>query len=166
MDIFFLGFNHFIPSLQTLIQNNTVEEEEFNLFLFTLLVLGILFTIICVFIGIIIALIALFVISVLITLGTLSISILVGIYKKSVGSGFKVFVLIFSSIIFSLIGLLSFWVFNKIVHWWTQSQAIIIGVGIGLLSGLCTGLVLTYVIRKLVLFLKLKLERNKSKIKV
>lgn len=153
---------NFIKSLFFIVQANTYEDEEYNLFLLTLLCLGFVFVGICMLIGIIIALFFLLILFGLITLGTLSISVMVGIHKQSFTRGFKFFVLVFSSILFSILGLFSFWVLNRTVYWWSEFQAIVIGGVIGLVSGLCTGFVLLYVIRKLLAVLKLKLEQRKS----
>ena len=141
-------------------QNTAPIEEEFNLFLFAILILGIIFICISVLIALLIAILCLFAIFGFILVGAISTSILVGINKKSFTSGFKTFVTVFSTFAFGIIGIGSFWFLNKLLHWWSETKAITIGLSLGLISGLVTGLILAFVIKKLPTFLKAKLERK------
>ncbi|MEM0543080.1 hypothetical protein WFZ85_10660 [Flavobacterium sp. j3] len=141
-------------------QNTAPIEEEFNLFLFAILILGIIFICISVLIALLIAILCLFAIFGFILVGAISTSILVGINKKSFTSGFKTFVTVFSTFAFGIIGIGSFWFLNKLLHWWSETKAITIGLSLGLISGLVTGLILAFVIKKLSTLLKAKLERK------
>ena len=147
-------------SLYISLQNTAPIEEEFNLFLFAILILGIIFICISVLIALLIAILCLFAIFGFILVGAISTSILVGINKKSFTSGFKTFVTVFSTFAFGIIGIGSFWFLNKLLHWWSETKAITIGLSLGLISGLVTGLILAFVIKKLPTFLKAKLERK------
>ena len=147
-------------SLYIFLQNTAPIDEEFNLFLFAILILGIIFICISILIALIIAILCLFAIFGFILVGALSTSVIVGINKKSFTSGFKAFVTVFSTFAFGLIGIGSFWILNKLLHWWSETKAIIIGLSIGLLSGLIAGFLLAYLINKLSTFLKSKLERK------
>ncbi|HEX8575412.1 MAG TPA: hypothetical protein VF677_03880 [Flavobacterium sp.] len=153
-----------INTIQLFQQNyNSVEDEEFNLFLFSLLILGLIGIFICVSIGIIITLLLLLVVFGLITVGALSGSILVGLNKKSFTAGFKTFVIIFSTASSAIIGGLSFWLLNKLLHWWTPEIAICTGIVSGLLGGFALGFFAAFIIQKVTTFLKAKLVR-KSKL--
>lgn len=147
-------------SLYISLQNTAPIEEEFNLFLFAILILGIIFICISVLIALLITILCLFAIFGFILVGAISTSILVGINKKSFTSGFKTFVTVFSTFAFGIIGIGSFWFLNKLLHWWSETKAITIGLSLGLISGLVTGLILAFVIKKLSTFLKAKLERK------
>jgi Flp pilus assembly protein protease CpaA len=143
-----------------LMQTATRDDEEFNLFLFAILVLGIIFICISVLIAVLIALLSLLIIFGFIAVGALSTSVLVGINKKSFTAGFRTFTIIFSTFSFGVIGTGAFWFFNRIVHWWSQSEAIIIGLSVGLASGFIAGISVAFLIKKLSTLLKNKLEKK------
>lgn len=147
-------------SLYSSLQNTTPIDEEFNLFLFVILILGIIFICLSVLIALLLAIVCLFAIFGFILAGALSTSVLVGIHKKSLTSGFKTFVIDFSTFAFGIMGVGSFWFLNKMIKWWSETQAITIGLSIGLSSGLITGLLLAFLIKKMAAFLKAKLERK------
>jgi hypothetical protein len=149
-------------SLNIYLQNAAPIDEEFNLFLFAILILGIIFIFISVLIALLIALLCLFAIFGFILVGALSTSVIVGIHKRSITSGFKTFVTVFTTFTFGIIGIGSFWFLNKLLHWWSETKAITIGLSTGLLSGLITGFLLAFLIKKVSTFLKAKLERKSS----
>jgi len=148
----------FIPLL---LQTNNVEDEEFNLFLFSMLISGLIFICISLVIAILVVIILLLIVFGFITIGALSASVLVGLNKKSITTGFRTFVIFFSTFAMAVIGALSFWILNRIVHWWSQMKSIILGSSIGLISGLIIGIVAAYIIKKLSTFLKNKLDRKR-----
>ncbi len=147
-------------SLNIFLQNTAPIDEEFNLFLFAILILGIIFICISLLIALIIAILCLFAIFGFILVGALSTSVILGINKKSFTTGFKTFVTVFSTFAFGIIGIGSFWFLNKLLHWWSETKAITIGLTIGLISGLITGLTMAFIIKKLSTYLKSKLERK------
>lgn len=149
-----------IYSLYFSLQNTAPIDEEFNLFLFAILILGIIFICISVLITLLIAILCLFAIFGFILVGALSTSVIVGINKKSFTTGFKTFVTVFATFAFGIIGIGSFWFLNKLLHWWSETKTIIIGLSFGLISGLITGLTMAFIIKKLSTFLKAKLERK------
>ena len=144
-----------------LLQANNVEDEEFNMFLFSMLILGLIFICISLVITILAVIISLLTIFGLITIGALSVSVLVGLNKKSITTGFRTFVVFFSTFAMVILGALSFWILNRIVHWWSQMKSIILGSGIGLVSGLIIGIVIAFIIKKFSAFLKHKLDSKK-----
>lgn len=152
----------FSIALQTLPDQNYVEDEEFNLFLFAILIVGVIAVLLCLLIGIILTILALLAIFGLIAMGALSASLLVGIAKRSVTKGFKVFVMVFSTFASATIGSLTFWFLNTVFEWWTDVKAITIGLIIGLLSGFLTGFAIAFVIQKLAPILKRKVEKIRN----
>lgn len=152
---------YLLEFLPILLQANNVEDEEFNMFLFSMLILGLVFICISLVIAIFAVTISLLTIFGLITIGALSVSVLVGLNKKSITTGFRTFVVFFSTFAMVILGALSFWILNRIVHWWSQMKSIILGSGIGLVSGLIIGIVIAFIIEKLSAFLKHKLDSKK-----
>ncbi len=144
----------------TLTLNPENRDEEFNLFLFSLLILGLIFICLCVLVGIVITLLSLLLVFGLIAMGALSASALIGISTKSVTSGFRAFVIIFATLATTLAGGLSFWIMNKIVHWWSPSTAIVSGLAIGFVGGLLMGIVVASLIKKLSAYLKNRLGNS------
>lgn len=134
------------------LQNQIAEDEEFNIFLFGILLLGLIFIGIC----ILIVILSLLIIFGFIALGALSTSVLVSIHKKSITAGFRSFVLLFSTIATTVLGTITFWFLNKMVHWWSQSTALLVGALIGFVSGLIIGLLAAYLIKIGAAFLKSK----------
>ncbi|MFC7772386.1 hypothetical protein ACFQY1_00790 [Flavobacterium sp. GCM10027622] len=149
---------HFLNSL---LQNDIPIDEEFNLFLFAMLLLGIAFICICVIAAIVVTVLVLVLLFCGITLGAISTSVLVGIHQKSVTAGFRTFMMVFSTFSFAVIGMVAFWLLNQITHWWSTTKAIIVGLTTGLIGGLIIGIVLAIVIQKVATLLKNKLlEKN------
>lgn len=119
-----------------------------------------IFILICVGIGIVLAILLLLLIFGLIGAGILSVSVLVGLNKKSFSKGFKTLLISSSTIGGFLLGTSGFWLLNKITHWWTFPNSLLIGSVSGLLSGFLFGVFLFYVLQKLTTFLLLKLNKN------
>jgi hypothetical protein len=122
------------------------------------LLIGVGAVIVFVTLGIVLTVIGLLLLFGLISIGILSASIIVGLNKKSFAKGFKTF-LVSSSIIGALIICsFSFYVLNKVVHWWTTGTAASIGLIVGLISGITFGLTAFYVIQRLTTYLKAQLK--------
>jgi hypothetical protein len=97
----------------------------------------------------------------LVTLGVLSTSVIFGMYKKSVAQGFKALMVITSACGGLVLGAAGFWLLNLIAHGlWKASNVILLGAGVGLLSGAAFGLIAFYVLQWLLAFLKEKLSIN------
>ncbi|RZJ66174.1 MAG: hypothetical protein EOO50_10945 [Flavobacterium sp.] len=143
----------------TFLQAN-IEDEEFNLFLFTLLILGIIFVLLCLLVAIVAVILAAAILFGLIAMGALSASLLVGLNRKSFTSGFKTFVIVFSTLASGAIGAISFWILNKFVMLGNETTAIASGSIIGLLTGLLAGTLISFVIQKFTTYLKSKLPEK------
>ena len=143
---------------QTQIQSGDYQEEDFTPGLFLFGLLAIVFMFICVGVGIVLAVIGLLILFGFVMLGILSTSIFVGLYNKSLAQGFKTFLVSVTAVGGLLVGAIGFGLFNKIVHWFTTPTSICIGSFAGLLTGFLLGLVLFYVLQKLIAFLKDKLK--------
>ena len=148
--------------------NNTETFDESNDFspglgLFALFALG--FILICVGAGVVFTILFLLVVFGLVSFGALSTSIIVGLHKKSFLKGFKTFIILTSICCGSLIGGISFWVLNKMAHWWTTQTAILSGATFGILSGLAVGLLAFYVLQRLTTYFKQKLTIDENGIR-
>jgi hypothetical protein len=141
-----------------LLQASGAEDEEFNLFLLTLLILGMVFMVVSVVIAVALAVISLLVIFGFVAIGALSASVIVGINKKSFTTGFRTFVIIFSTLSMGLLGTGALWLLNRIFYWFTQSIALITGLCLGLISGFAAGLLIAFLIKKISTALKLRIE--------
>ncbi|MFK7001014.1 hypothetical protein V3470_07595 [Flavobacterium oreochromis] len=155
-------FIRLFTSSYELIQNpnNDQYDEEFNLFLFAILAIGIVVSIFIIIIGIVLVLLILFAISALITMGALSTSLIIGLNKKSFTKGFKTFAMLICTLFSTVFGTLGFYIFNRIVHWYSNSTAIISGLVTGLVSGILFGLLATFTIQKISNYLKNKLKTS------
>jgi hypothetical protein len=142
------------------LQTQNGYDEEFNMFLFTILILGMIFICVSIIIAVITAIICLLIIFGLIAAGALSASVLIGINKKSFTSGFRIFAILFSTFSLGVFGVLCFYILNRIFEWWTTSTAIILGLCCGLISGFVTGILIAYIIKRVSTFLKNKLDRK------
>jgi hypothetical protein len=121
------------------------------LFLFGIVLLG-------VGAGIILTVLGLFILFGFVSFGILSTSLIVGLHKKSFEKGFKVFIVLSSTFVGLLLGLVSFWLQNKIQHWWTTPFALVSGAICGLLGGLVFGVLTFYVFKRLSSYFKIKLK--------
>ncbi len=150
------------PSKDTLLQNHPSGFEEhtdddFSPALFLIVVAGIGFILLSVGAGIALTVIALLILFGLIGAGIVSTSVIIGLYTKSFEKGFKAFMVSAITICGIFSGTIGFWLFNKIVHWFSTSTSLIIGSVIGLISGLLLGFTVFYVMQKLTSFFKNKL---------
>ncbi|HVA99540.1 MAG TPA: hypothetical protein VNG53_11655 [Bacteroidia bacterium] len=143
------------------------ESGDFSPGLFFFAMIGLVFLLTCVGTGIVLTVLGLLILFGLVSFGILSTSIIVGLNKKSFAKGFKTFIVLISTIGGLLFCVAVFWLYNKIVHWWTLQTTIIIGSTFGLLAGLAFGLLAFYVLQRLTTYFKQKLnlttEENRSK---
>jgi hypothetical protein len=122
-------------------QNEIKPDEGMDIFLLTIATLFI-----CVMIGaaIIGAMVATFIILVLFAfagLGILSTSFAIGLYNRSIGSGFKAFLVIVFGLCCSLLGLGSLLLFNELIPLPSSRTSLsIIGITSGAFGGIIMGL--------------------------
>lgn len=147
--------------LPFLLQNVPPDDDEFNLFLFAILILGLIVIIICVVIGLLLALLALLVVFVFITAGALSASVLVGLHKKSLTAGFRIFVIVFTTLASTVIGSIFTAAFNEFLLLWTTFEALLYGAIFGFAGGLASGSLIALAIRKTSAYFKDKLEKRR-----
>jgi hypothetical protein len=148
-----------IDTLTTINHSAEIDEsDDFAPGLLFIALIGIAFILVCVGCGIALTVIALLIIAIFISLGILSTSIIVGLNKKSFTTGFKTFIVLTSSIGGILLGGISFWGFNQLVHWWTVKTAVLLGVICGFFGGLVFGILAFYILQRLTNYLKRKLN--------
>ncbi len=145
-------------SIQDKNSNPTTYDDSFytaglatmTLFFFSALLLLTL-------LGTLLASIGLFLILGLGLTGIISASLIYGLYKKSLEKAFKTFLILG----FGFTGMLScallFPLINKILHWTAGYNALLIGIGTGLLSGFITGWIFFHVLKT---FTKRFVSRN------
>ncbi len=148
---------HSLNDAQTEEYEDDVESGyDPGLGLFALFGIGFIF--ICVGAGVVLTIIGLLIIFGLIGAGILSASVLVALYKKSIAKGFKLFLISTTTFCGLFIGAIGFYLFNKIVHWFTTQTALIIGTISGLLTGALLGFLTFFVFKNLTALLKSKLH--------
>jgi hypothetical protein len=111
--------------------------------------IGIGFILLCIGVGIALTVFALLIIFGLISFGILSASVMVGLNKKSFETGFKTFLVSASAVGGLILCGFSFWLLNKILHWWTAETAIATGAILGFLTGLAFGFIAFYILKRL-----------------
>ncbi len=132
------------------------DEDSYSPLLFFIFIATIVFIIVGVLTIVFIGLLILG----LLAAGILSVSILVGYHQRSIEKGFKVFLISTTSAMGLIFGISLIWIFNKVVHWWTLQTALLIGSVSGLLGGVFIGFINSFIIGKLILFIK---NRNNKK---
>lgn len=115
---------------------------------------ALLFLLLCIGAAIVLAVLSMLVIFGLISAGILSAAVMSGIYKRSFAAGFKTFVYASGCIFGTLAGIGFFLLLHKISHWWTLTEAIVIGSLIGLAGGFLMSILVFYIVRKLSSFFK------------
>lgn len=138
------------------------EEESFNLFLFSLLILALLFVALCCLMVLIVALCLIFLVGVCITTGLLSVSIWVGLQQKSATQGFRFFVIAMSTTLFGVMGMAGFYLLNRMTHWVDAYQAVVIGLSLGLIGGLTSGYLVSKALSKMIDFVKKWMRQRKQ----
>ena len=103
-------------------------------------------------------LIGFFILLGLVTAGVVSASVITGLYKKSFAKGFKVFLVL--SCAFG--GAFTFAVLSGltgvVLNWHDLSTAVLLGTGFGLLSGILFGFLAFYVLQRIVIYFKARLN--------
>lgn len=113
------------------------DEEEFNLFLFSMLVIFFCVMIGAAIIGAMLAALFLSFVFSLMALGVLSTSIAIGLYKKSFSTGFKSFIMIIFGISCSAIGGIGLLLVNHFFDLHVSSAtSVLIGISSGSVGGL------------------------------
>ena len=79
-----------------------VPDDEFNLFLLSLLAIGFVIAALCIIIGVILVFLILLGITGFISMGILSVSVLAGLHERSVTKGFRTFAILASTIFSTL----------------------------------------------------------------
>lgn len=133
-------------------------DDDFVIALLLFACLAGVFILACIGAGMILTLFVLFVLFGLTTAGMLSVAVLVGIHKRSFTSGFKTLLVTATTIGGLVLGIVVFWIMNRISHWWPLMTTLTAGAISGLLGGLLLGLLAFYTIKKLTTFFKDKLE--------
>ena len=142
--------------------NTSPEDAEFNLFLFTFVSLGILGLISAVTLGAIIAIAFLVLMFLSVTLGLLSVATVAGFYKRSVTTGFRVFIKLLLGFGCAVAACVGFIVLDALLDFPLSRKESAI---IGLVSGALGGLLFDWMLLKIVpsLFRQL-LQRAKESI--
>ena len=115
---------------------SSVEDEEFNLFLFTLAFVFISAVVGAAIIGALAAAFLLFFIFSLISLGAISTSIGIGLYKRSYEAGFKTFLIIIFATSCGIVGGTGLFLFNTMLSMpVTTFVAVLMGISGGIVGG-------------------------------
>jgi hypothetical protein len=151
-----LSENHSVVADNSYSNDVVDEDPSFSLFLL-IIILGFISTLIG--IGVALTVLALLILFALISFGVVSVSIMIGLAKKSVQKGFESMVLIGSSLFGLGLGMITFTLANKLLHWVEFYMAIGVGALIGLIGGFLLGIVSISIIQRLAGLLKQKLEQ-------
>jgi MFS family permease len=136
------------------------EYEDYDDTPFMLIIAMIFIVIVCVCIGsgIVITLAALFIVFAITSFGILSTSLIVGFYKRSLTKGIKTFYVLCSTIGTTIFGAIGLFIVNRFYHWLDSPIAITCGAALGLVAGFLNGLITFYILQRLVLYFKNKLN--------
>jgi hypothetical protein len=134
-------------------------DEEFNVFLLAIAIAFVCIVVGATLVGSMLVSIALLVLLGLVTAGVLSAGVLVGLYRKSIGAGFKTVVAVTGCLSGILIGEIAFFLINRIYHL-HLSRVAVLGIGgfCGLVGGMVLGLVLFQLIRAFLNYCRAKLS--------
>jgi hypothetical protein len=135
----------------------TYNDDDFTVFLlyFGMVACGVI--VIGIGLGIAITIGLLFLIAAMVTAGIISASVIVGIYTRSLTKGFKVFFMSCSIIAGGIFGAAGLWLLNLSTGWHDTGNAILLGAGCGLVSGLAGGMISFYFLQRLVARLRSKI---------
>ncbi len=115
---------------------------------------GLIFLMVCIGAAIVLTSLILLFIFGFISAGILSAAVMSGIYKRSFAAGFTTFIYASGCILGPLAGIVFFLLLHKISHWWTLTEAMVMGSLIGLASGFLISILVFYTVRKLSSFFK------------
>ena len=134
-------------------------DDEFNV-LFMAVVIALLCIVIgATLVGAAVAVLVLFALLGLVTAGILSAGVLVGLYRRSVSAGFKTVVGVTGCLGGVVIGVIAFYLINRLFHLHLSGIAtLLIGGFGGLIGGLLLGLVLYLLIRVFLNYCRAKLS--------
>ena len=134
-------------------------EEEFNVFLFAIAIAFLCIVVGAALFGSIVVSFAMLVLFGLVTAGILSAGVLVGLYRKSIGAGFKTVMAITGCLSGILIGEIAFYLINRFYHLHLSGIAVLgIGGFCGLVAGMVLGIVLFMLIRVFLNYCRTKLS--------
>ena len=119
--------------------NSGTPDDEFNLFLFSLLMIFVCAMIGAAIIGAMVAALIIFFLFALIALGVLSTSVAIGLYKRSFATGFKSFIIILFTTICATIGGIGLVLVDYFFNLPTSAT---MNLTIGILSGVLGGLLI------------------------
>jgi len=129
---------------------NTPNDEEFNLFLFSLLAVAICGMVGATIIGAFAATMVVLMSAALISFGILSISVLAGLYKRSIAAGFKTLLYIICPIGGAVIGMSGFLLADKLFE---ISIPVKKGLLAGAIGGVIGGIIMAFAVSKIVVVL-------------
>jgi hypothetical protein len=134
-------------------------DEEFNLFLIAVGIAFLCIVIGAILVGSLIATLSMLALFGLVAAGVLSAGILVGLYRKSIGAGFKTVIAITGCFSGIVIGEIAFYLINRIYHLHLSGIAVLgIGGFSGLVGGMLLGFVLLLMIRVFLNYCRTKLS--------
>lgn len=105
-----------------------------------------------------IGIVAFFAMAGLTAMGIISASMIAGLYHRSLAKGFRLFMILCCAAAGLIFGAIGFFFLNLIIHWWTNEMALLIGSGIGLISGIIFGSIAYIVFKQLIAWLKTRLQ--------
>jgi len=129
---------------------NTPDDEEFNLFLFSLLAVAICGMVGAAIIGAFAATMAVLLSAALIGAGVLSVSVLAGLYKRSVTAGFKTLLYIICPIAGAILGMSGFLIATELFDISVPAKKGLLARAVG---GIIGGLIMAFAISKIVVML-------------
>lgn len=94
----------------------------------------------------------------LITAGVVSASVITGLYKKSFAKGFKVFLVLSCALGGAFTFAALFGLTNLVLHWYDTLTSVLAGAGFGLISGMLFGFLAFYVLQRIVIYFKARLN--------
>ena len=125
-----------------------VKDDGFDLFLLSLGTIFVCTMIGAAIVGAFLAALFLLTLFALLSAGVLSASFAVGLYKRSISSGFKAFLLFVFGPAFAVLGAAGLWAAHAVFHFPMQTEnVVLLGLSGGFIAGMLTALVTFEVIR-------------------
>jgi hypothetical protein len=135
------------------------QDDEFNIFLFTLAALFVCALLGAAFIGALMAALIIAFLFLLISIGFLSTATAIGIYKRSFRAGFSSLMMLIFGTGFGLIGSIGILLFVRLFSLpITQPTALIIGLTSGALAGVVLGTLSVKIIQRMLQFVLQKVK--------
>lgn len=141
-------------------QSNPGYDEGYDdtPFMLIIAMIFIVIVFVCIGSGIALTVAALFIIFAMTSFGILSTSVIVGFYKKSLTKGIKTFYVLCSTIGITILGGIGLFIVNRFYHWMESPIAFMWGTVFGFVAGFLNGLITFYILQRLVLYFKNKLN--------